>query len=87
MRESLRCLMPCWVRGGAIVTAEAGTTRDTLEAPLLRGGKQFSLTDTAGLRGATSAAESEGVQRALEAIKQTNAMGGVLLWVWMAKKF
>ena len=72
--------------GRAIVTAEAGTTRDTLEAPLLRGGKQFSLTDTAGLRGATSAAESEGVQRALEAIKQTNAMGGVLLWVLDGKE-
>ena len=72
--------------GRAIVTAEAGTTRDTLEAPLLRGGKQFSLTDTAGLRGATSAAESAGVQRALEAIKQTNAMGGVLLWVLDGKE-
>lgn len=42
----------------AIVTAEAGTTRDALEARVSLGGFPFRLVDTAGLR-----VEAEGVER------------------------
>ncbi len=48
----------------AIVTDEAGTTRDTLEEKLTVGGLLLRLTDTAGLRDTSSAAEAEGVRRA-----------------------
>jgi tRNA modification GTPase len=48
----------------AIVTDEAGTTRDTLEEKLSLGGLLLRLTDTAGLRETDSAAEAEGVRRA-----------------------
>ena len=48
----------------AIVTPEAGTTRDTLEEKLTVGGLLLRLTDTAGLRDTASAAEAEGVRRA-----------------------
>ena len=48
----------------AIVTDEAGTTRDTLEEKLSLGGLLLRLTDTAGLRETSSAAEAEGVRRA-----------------------
>ena len=65
----------------AIVTAEAGTTRDTLETRLLREGTPIALTDTAGLRATKSVAESEGVRRAGETIASTEQAGGLLLWV------
>ncbi len=49
----------------AIVTDQAGTTRDTLEEKLVLGGTLLRLTDTAGLRSADSEAERLGVERAL----------------------
>ena len=49
----------------AIVTPQAGTTRDTLEEKLVLGGALLRLTDTAGLRAADSEAERQGVERAL----------------------
>ena len=49
----------------AIVTPQAGTTRDTLEEKLVLGGVLLRLTDTAGLRNAVSDAEKQGVERAL----------------------
>ena len=49
----------------AIVTPQAGTTRDTLEEKLVLGGTLLRLTDTAGLRNADSEAEKQGVERAL----------------------
>ena len=48
----------------AIVNAEAGTTRDSLEETLLVHGVPVRLVDTAGLRDAASAVEREGVSRA-----------------------
>jgi tRNA modification GTPase len=48
----------------AIVTPEAGTTRDTLEADVEIGGLPVRLVDTAGIRLAATAAEVEGVSRA-----------------------
>ena len=51
----------------AIVTAQPGTTRDTIEEKALLGGVLLRLTDTAGLREAADEAEQEGVRRALTA--------------------
>ena len=53
----------------AIVTDEAGTTRDTLEEKLTLGSVLLRLIDTAGLRETDSVAEREGVRRACEAAK------------------
>ena len=52
-------------REAAIVSAEAGTTRDVIELHLDLDGYPLILADTAGLRETTSAVESEGVRRAL----------------------
>lgn len=48
----------------AIVTAIAGTTRDTLEETLRLDGVELTLVDTAGLRTAGDAIEAEGIRRA-----------------------
>lgn len=52
-------------REAAIVSDEAGTTRDVLEVRLDIGGVPVTLADTAGLREAVGAIEREGVRRAL----------------------
>lgn len=52
-------------RDAAIVSDEAGTTRDVLEVRLDLGGVPVTLADTAGLREAIGAIEQEGVRRAL----------------------
>jgi len=48
----------------AIVSPEAGTTRDQVSADLDFDGIRLSITDTAGLRGTDDPVESEGVRRA-----------------------
>ena len=48
----------------AIVSPEAGTTRDLIEVQLDLGGVAATLVDTAGLRDAEGAIEAEGVRRA-----------------------
>ena len=48
----------------AIVSDEAGTTRDTIEETFLLDGVPIRLTDTAGLRDAPGLVEREGVSRA-----------------------
>ena len=53
-------------RDVAIVTPEAGTTRDLIEVRLDLGGNAVTLVDTAGLREAESAVEREGIRRAEE---------------------
>ena len=52
-------------REAAIVDAAAGTTRDVVEIGLDIGGFPVTLADTAGLRAAAGAVESEGVRRAV----------------------
>ncbi len=47
----------------AIVTAQAGTTRDVLAAPLQIDGVPLRLKDTAGIRDTEMEAEAEGVRR------------------------
>ncbi len=52
-------------RDAAIVSEEAGTTRDVLEVRLDLGGIPVMLADTAGLREASGAIEKEGIRRGL----------------------
>lgn len=52
-------------REAAIVSDEAGTTRDVLEVRLDLGGVPVTLADTAGLREAEGAIEKEGIRRGL----------------------
>lgn len=52
----------------AIVTSEAGTTRDAVRGAMELAGVRVNLTDTAGLREADSEAEKIGVKRAKEAV-------------------
>jgi len=51
-------------RDVAIVSEEAGTTRDIIEAHLDLGGYPVILADTAGLRATESKIEAEGIRRA-----------------------
>lgn len=53
----------------AMVSPEAGTTRDALEAELTLAGLCLTLCDTAGLRDTASALEAEGVRRARAALE------------------
>jgi tRNA modification GTPase len=65
-------------RDAAIVSPIAGTTRDRIEAPVVRNGVAFVLIDTAGLAEASSdAIETIGIARAREAAAEAD----VLLWL------
>jgi tRNA modification GTPase len=59
-------------RDRAIVTALAGTTRDTLEEDLNLEGIPVRLIDTAGLREVSDEVESEGVRRAQRAREEAD---------------
>lgn len=61
----------------AIVSDEAGTTRDVREVPLDIGGQLFILLDLAGLRETESKAEAEGIRRAERAIESAE----IVLWL------
>jgi len=61
----------------AIVSDEAGTTRDVREVPLDINGQLFILLDLAGLRDSDSKAEAEGVRRAQKAIETAD----IVLWL------
>ncbi|WP_196260312.1 tRNA uridine-5-carboxymethylaminomethyl(34) synthesis GTPase MnmE [Pelagibacterium limicola] len=61
----------------AIVTAEAGTTRDTKDVAIDLGGSLVILTDTAGLRETGSLAEAEGIRRARTAMTSAD----LVLWL------
>ena len=61
----------------AIVTAEAGTTRDTRDVLIDVGGRLVVLTDTAGLRETDSLAEAEGIKRARQAMENAD----LVLWL------
>jgi tRNA modification GTPase len=64
-------------RDVAIVSEEAGTTRDVIEVHLDLGGVPVILTDTAGLRDAAGNVEAEGVRRALARAEAA----AVVLWL------
>ncbi len=65
-------------RDVAIVSAEAGTTRDVIEVRLDLGGFPVILMDTAGIREAAGEVEREGVRRTLERAKHAD------LVIWLA---
>ena len=59
-------------RDRAIVTANAGTTRDTIEESYEYGGALFNLVDTAGVRETDDEVEKEGVARSERAAKSAH---------------
>lgn len=61
-------------RDRAIVTPIAGTTRDTIEEPVVLGGIPCVLIDTAGLRETEDAVEALGVARAQAAAANADAV-------------
>lgn len=56
----------------AIVSAEAGTTRDVIELRIDLGGFSASLADTAGLRESENLIEQEGARRARDRARQAD---------------
>ena len=52
-------------RDAAIVSEQAGTTRDLIEVPMEIGGFAATLVDTAGIRETDGSIEAEGIRRAL----------------------
>lgn len=61
----------------AIVSDEAGTTRDVIEVRLDLQGLPIVVSDTAGIRAATGKVEQEGIRRALERA----ARADVVVWL------
>lgn len=61
----------------AIVSPEAGTTRDVKEVQLDLGGQLVRLFDVAGLRQSDSLAETEGVRRAEKTMREAD----LVLWL------
>jgi tRNA modification GTPase len=64
-------------RDAAIVSPQAGTTRDVIEVHLDLEGYPVSVVDTAGIRDPQDAVEREGVRRALERVRRAD----LVLWV------
>lgn len=64
-------------RDVAIVSAEAGTTRDVIEVRLDLGGYPVIVSDTAGIREAHGAVEREGIRRSV----QTAAEADQVIWL------
>ena len=65
-------------RDAAIVSAISGTTRDRIEASVVRGGIAYLLTDTAGLLATTQdVIEAVGIERATAAI----ATADLVVWL------
>ena len=65
-------------RDAAIVSAEAGTTRDIVSINLVLQGLPVRLSDTAGLRETENAIEAEGVKRALSLAREADIRIGVI---------
>lgn len=64
-------------RDVAIVSTEAGTTRDVLEVRLDLGGYAVILADTAGIREATGEVEREGIRRTMARARAAD----LVLWL------
>ena len=56
----------------AIVSEIPGTTRDYLQEPLIIGGIQFNIIDTAGIRKSGDIIEEEGVRRSIQKIDESD---------------
>lgn len=66
-------------REAAIVSEEAGTTRDVIEVRLDLGGYPVILSDTAGIRDTEGRVEQEGIRRSLATAEAAN------LVVWLSE--
>ncbi len=69
-----------WLAGrdAAIVSPQAGTTRDVVEAPVVLGGLPVMIADTAGLReDSADAIEREGMRRTRAAVDDAD----ILVWL------
>lgn len=64
-------------RDAAIVSPIAGTTRDRIEAPVVRDGRAYLLIDTAGLTQTDDVVEAIGVDRARAALAEAD----IIMWV------
>lgn len=64
-------------RDAAIVSPIAGTTRDRIEIPVVRGGIAYLLVDTAGLTDTLDPIEAIGVDRARVAVDEAD----IVLWL------
>ena len=64
-------------RDVAIVSEEAGTTRDVIEVRLDLGGLPVIISDTAGIREAQGKVEQEGIRRTLEQAREAD----LVLWL------
>jgi len=64
-------------RDAAIVSAEAGTTRDVIEVHLDLAGYPVIVTDTAGIRAASGEIEQEGIRRAYDRARGAD----LVLWL------
>ena len=64
-------------RDAAIVSAEAGTTRDVIEVRLDLAGLAVVVSDTAGIRETTGAVEREGIRRSLERAREAE----LIIWL------
>lgn len=64
-------------RDAAIVSDEAGTTRDVIEVRLDLGGYPVIVTDTAGFREAEGAIEREGIRRSIGEARKAD----LILWL------
>jgi tRNA modification GTPase len=64
-------------RDVAIVSEEAGTTRDVIEVHLDLAGLPVIVTDTAGIRAAQGAVEAEGIRRTLQRVEDAD----LVLWM------
>ena len=61
----------------AIVSAQAGTTRDHIDVPISIGGVPILLTDTAGLRSSGDEIEGQGITRAEQLVDSAD----LVLWL------
>jgi tRNA modification GTPase len=64
-------------RDAAIVSEEAGTTRDVVEVRLDLGGVPVIVSDTAGIREASGAVEREGIRRTLARAREAD----LVIWL------
>ena len=65
-------------KDAAIVSPEAGTTRDIVEVHMVMGGLPIRVSDTAGLRETENAIEAEGVRRAYKRAREADIRIGVI---------
>ena len=64
-------------RDAAIVSEEAGTTRDVIDVRLDLEGHAVIVSDTAGIRETSSSVEQEGIRRTLQATREAD----LVLWL------